>query len=131
MKYHIVTFGCAANEADSERIAALYEARGYTKARSIKSADDIVINTCMVRQKAEDRVYGIVYNLAQEKYTAKKEWVLGGGAEGRGGKEEKKMTCCFLLKKKKPQPLMNFFPARKLVLPTPPSEPIQLMRGCR
>jgi tRNA-2-methylthio-N6-dimethylallyladenosine synthase len=67
MKYHIVTFGCAANEADSERVASYYESRGYKKARSIKSADDIVINTCMIREKAEHKVYGLVHNLAQEK----------------------------------------------------------------
>ena len=67
MKYWIVTFGCAANEADSERIASYYEARGYTRAGSIKTADDVVINTCMVRQMAEDRVYGIVHNLSVEK----------------------------------------------------------------
>lgn len=67
MKYHIVTFGCAANEADSERVAATYEARGYTKAASIDDADDIVINTCMIRENAEHRVYGLVYNLEQKK----------------------------------------------------------------
>ena len=67
MKYWIVTFGCAANEADSERIAALYKSRGYTKARSIKTADDVVINTCMVREKAENRVYGLVHNLQKFK----------------------------------------------------------------
>jgi len=67
MKYHIVTFGCAANEADSERIAAFYEARGYKKATSIQDADAVVINTCMVRQKAEDRVYGLINNLKKEK----------------------------------------------------------------
>ncbi|MCX6793964.1 MAG: MiaB/RimO family radical SAM methylthiotransferase [Candidatus Gottesmanbacteria bacterium] len=67
MKYHIVTFGCAANEADSERIAAFYEARGYKKAKSIQEADDVVINTCMVRQKAEDRVYGLIHNLEKSK----------------------------------------------------------------
>lgn len=67
MKYHIVTFGCAANEADSERVAGYYRSRGYTKARSIKSATDVVINTCMIREKAEHRVYGLVHNLSQEK----------------------------------------------------------------
>jgi tRNA-2-methylthio-N6-dimethylallyladenosine synthase len=69
MKYHIVTFGCAANEADSERIASYYQARGYKKAKSIDLADTVVINTCMIRQKAEDRVYGLVHNLtvAREK----------------------------------------------------------------
>lgn len=67
MKYFIKTFGCAQNEADSERIAALYESRGYTRARSMKAADDVVINTCMIRQSAEHRVYGIVHNLTEEK----------------------------------------------------------------
>ncbi len=67
MKYFIKTFGCAANEADSERIAALYQSRGYVKARSMKTADDVVINTCMIRQSAENRVYGLVHNLTEEK----------------------------------------------------------------
>jgi tRNA-2-methylthio-N6-dimethylallyladenosine synthase len=71
MKYYIKTFGCAANEADSERIAAYYEARGYTKARSMKTADDVVINTCMIRQSAENRVYGLVHNLSKLKATQK------------------------------------------------------------
>jgi tRNA-2-methylthio-N6-dimethylallyladenosine synthase len=67
MKYYIVTFGCAANEADSERIAAYYEARGYKKAKSIQDADVVIINTCMVRQKAEDRIYGLIHNLKKVK----------------------------------------------------------------
>ncbi len=67
MKYHIVTFGCAANEADSERIASYYEARGYTPAKNIKEADDVIINTCMIRESAENRVYGLVHNLTKEK----------------------------------------------------------------
>jgi len=62
MKYHIITFGCAANTSDSERIASCYEARGFSKAKSIKDADEIIINTCMIRQMAEDRVYGLVNN---------------------------------------------------------------------
>ena len=67
MKYFIKTFGCAANEADSERIARYYESRGYKKARSMKTASDVVINTCMIREKAENRVYGLVHNLTKEK----------------------------------------------------------------
>lgn len=68
MKYFIKTFGCAANVADSERIAAYYEARGYTKAESMADADDVVINTCTVRQSAENRVYGLVNNLQKLKF---------------------------------------------------------------
>ena len=67
MKYFIKTFGCAANLADSERIAASYKARGFSKARSIKQADHVVINTCMVRESAENRVYGLVHNLGKLK----------------------------------------------------------------
>ncbi len=67
MKYYIKTFGCQANTADSERVAASYEARGFTLAPSIKEADHIIINTCMVRQSAENRVYGLVNNLASWK----------------------------------------------------------------
>jgi tRNA-2-methylthio-N6-dimethylallyladenosine synthase len=67
MKYHIVTFGCAANEADSERIAAFYEARGYIKAKSPIAADVVIINTCMIRQRAEDRIYGLINNLKKSK----------------------------------------------------------------
>ncbi|MBI3980466.1 radical SAM protein [Candidatus Microgenomates bacterium] len=67
MKYFIKTFGCSANVADSERIEATFKARGFTKARTMKQADHIVINTCMVRESAENRVYGLVHNLAKLK----------------------------------------------------------------
>ncbi len=67
MKYFITTFGCAQNEADSQRIAAAFSARGYTKASSIKTADTVVINTCMVRESAENRAFGLVNNLSRLK----------------------------------------------------------------
>ncbi len=67
MKYFIKTFGCQQNHADSERIEADFKARGYTKARSYKSANYVIINTCMIRQTAENRVYGLVNNLGKIK----------------------------------------------------------------
>lgn len=67
MKYFIRTFGCQQNIADSERVAAYYESRGYTVADSLEDADVVVINTCMVRKKAEDRVYGLAKNLQKMK----------------------------------------------------------------
>lgn len=73
MKYTIQTFGCQQNEADSQRIAALYEQKGYVRVDSFKEANIVVINTCMVREKAENRVYGLVNNLKkikEEKYKA-------------------------------------------------------------
>ena len=67
MKYYIHTFGCQANKADSERVASALEARGMTAAKTIDEADHIVINTCMIRESAENRVYGLVNNLGQRK----------------------------------------------------------------
>ena len=106
MKYHIVTFGCAANEADSERIARFYEARGYTKARSIRTADDVIINTCMIRQKAEDRVYGLVHNLQKFKIQSagrrtKLKIIVTGCMVGMAARE-KTGKMLLLLKKKMP-----------------------------
>lgn len=65
--YFIVTFGCQANLADSERVAANYQSRGYKPASSVKDADVVIINTCMVRRMAEDRVYGLYENLIKSK----------------------------------------------------------------
>lgn len=67
MKYYIKTFGCQQNKADSERIASFFEAKGMTPAKSYQEADYVIINTCMVRQSAEDRVYGLVKNLSEIK----------------------------------------------------------------
>lgn len=65
MKYFIHTFGCQANTADSERIAGDYQSRGYLPVDDWKLAEEIVINTCSVRQSAEDRVRGLLYNIDQ------------------------------------------------------------------
>jgi len=64
--YFIYTFGCQANKSDSERIAGDYQARGYQKTKKVDQADEIIINTCAVRQRAEDRVIGLINNLAKK-----------------------------------------------------------------
>src|SRR4030042_4533877 len=66
-KYFIKVVGCAMNTADAERIAGWYETKGYQRTEKPKEADEIVIVTCSVRQTAEDRVYGLVDNLAKLK----------------------------------------------------------------
>lgn len=63
MLYTITTFGCQQNYADSERISALYESRGYTEASLLEEADVVVINTCVVRERAAEKVFGFVRNL--------------------------------------------------------------------
>lgn len=61
--YFIHTFGCQQNTADSERIAASYEARGFVPAADMRGAEVIVLNTCVVRDRAEEKVYGLVRNI--------------------------------------------------------------------
>ena len=55
-RYLIETFGCQMNLHDSERMAGLLEAAGYEPASGAADADVIVLNTCTVREKAEDKV---------------------------------------------------------------------------
>jgi tRNA-2-methylthio-N6-dimethylallyladenosine synthase len=63
MKYHIWTEGCQMNVADSQRVASALEKIGYQAARGAEEADVIVLNTCVVRQSAEDRAYGRLHSL--------------------------------------------------------------------
>ncbi|MGA1862734.1 tRNA (N6-isopentenyl adenosine(37)-C2)-methylthiotransferase MiaB [Deferribacter thermophilus] len=56
MKLFIKTFGCQMNEYDSERIAAVFEERGYFLTENVESADFAVINTCSVREKPYHKV---------------------------------------------------------------------------
>lgn len=53
------------NVSDSERIAGWYENRGWKPTEKIEEADEVVINTCSVRESAENRVFGLVNNLAK------------------------------------------------------------------
>ena len=57
-KYHIITHGCQANQRDSETMAGLLDAMGYEMCDQQKDADVIIINTCAVRQNAEEKVLG-------------------------------------------------------------------------
>ncbi len=67
MKYHIWTLGCQMNTADSQRLASELERLGHRAAADPDSADIVVVNTCVVRQSAEDKGLGRLYELAQVK----------------------------------------------------------------
>jgi tRNA-2-methylthio-N6-dimethylallyladenosine synthase len=64
MKYFIQTFGCQQNKADSEYLAGMLEAMGMEEAEALTAADLFLVNTCSVRQAAEDRVYGLANKVA-------------------------------------------------------------------
>jgi tRNA-2-methylthio-N6-dimethylallyladenosine synthase len=63
MKYHIWTEGCQMNVADSQRVASALERLGYQSSALAEQADVIVLNTCVVRQSAEDKAIGRVTSL--------------------------------------------------------------------
>jgi len=56
-RYLVETFGCQMNVHDSERMAGLLERAGYEAARDALDADVVVVNTCSVREHAEDKLY--------------------------------------------------------------------------
>jgi tRNA-2-methylthio-N6-dimethylallyladenosine synthase len=62
--YKIVTFGCQMNLADSGSLAAILNAAGYQAVASEQEADLIILNTCSVREKAEERVFGRLGDLS-------------------------------------------------------------------
>jgi tRNA-2-methylthio-N6-dimethylallyladenosine synthase len=56
--YIVRTYGCQMNEHDSERIAGLLEADGMVRAESEQDADVVVLNTCCIRENADNKLYG-------------------------------------------------------------------------
>ena len=61
-KYNVITFGCQGNEADSEVMSGILEMMGFTHSEK-EDADVLIINTCAIRENAEDRFYGTVGGL--------------------------------------------------------------------
>jgi len=66
-RYFIRTFGCQMNEHDSERIAGLLEEDGMVAAGSLDDADLVVLNTCAIRENADNRLYGNLGHLKANK----------------------------------------------------------------
>ncbi|MFO7807664.1 MAG: MiaB/RimO family radical SAM methylthiotransferase [Candidatus Moraniibacteriota bacterium] len=66
MKYFIKTFGCQMNFSDSERAASFLDQRGLKQTGKPEEAELIIVNTCAVRQTAEDRVWGNLKNYKEK-----------------------------------------------------------------
>jgi len=66
--YHIDTFGCQMNVADSELVESILINEGYEKSKSVDSADAIFVNTCAIREQAEKKVHSQLgrYNLIKK-----------------------------------------------------------------
>ena len=78
LNYHILTMGCQLNENDSEKLCGMIEKMGYTKTDEPKDANLAVINTCCVRENAEDRLFGKLGELKKIKENTGLIIAIGG-----------------------------------------------------
>ena len=88
-KYFIRTYGCQANERDSETIKGILIAMGFKEISDWKKANLVILNTCAIRQNAEDKVFGRIGELLHvkkanpnaiilaEHYEDALEWLMG------------------------------------------------------
>lgn len=67
--YTILTYGCQMNVHDSENISGIMEDLGYTKEENYEKADVIIINTCAIRENAQNKVVGILGRIKKLKET--------------------------------------------------------------
>lgn len=92
MKLHIVTFGCQMNEADSELMAGIFRRHGFVLTEKLAEADAVLVNTCTVRQLAEDKAVSKIGSLKHWKaaHPDGKLFVAGCAAQRLGAREIKK-----------------------------------------
>ncbi|NQT67464.1 MAG: tRNA (N6-isopentenyl adenosine(37)-C2)-methylthiotransferase MiaB, partial [Actinobacteria bacterium] len=88
MKVYIETFGCQMNENDSERIMYLLEKEGYERTYDIEISSLIILNTCTVREKAKNRLYGHIGNLKRLKSKNRNILICIGGCTAQDLKEK-------------------------------------------
>jgi len=81
--FYIRTFGCQMNLADTEKIVGMLEDAGYSRVECEGDAEILLLNTCAVRQKSENKVYSIIGRWKQ-KYPDKVVGVLGCVAQEAG-----------------------------------------------
>jgi tRNA-2-methylthio-N6-dimethylallyladenosine synthase len=75
-KLHLITYGCQMNEYDSERVAGLLRERAYELTDDATAADVILLNTCAIREKAEEKVFSKLGELKRLK-AARPDLVIG------------------------------------------------------
>lgn len=116
--------------ADSEKIAAYYESEGYKPAKSMEEADVVIINSCSVRESAENRVFGLINNLnKQQKTNRSRQKIVLTGCLLRYGKSA--------LQKKLPA-VNEFKKAEEFIIPnssfiihnSKPNALVPIMEGC-
>jgi tRNA-2-methylthio-N6-dimethylallyladenosine synthase len=75
LKFYIHTFGCQMNENDSERIGGILTQEGAQRSNSLEKSDLIIVNTCAVRQKSEEKLFSLLGRLTRMK--KRKNLIIG------------------------------------------------------
>lgn len=78
-EFHIKTFGCQMNEHDSERVAGLLQSDGMVQTSDLARADVVYINTCTIRENADNRLYGTLGQLKAVKQVNPDMTLVVGG----------------------------------------------------
>jgi tRNA-2-methylthio-N6-dimethylallyladenosine synthase len=112
VKYHVWTIGCQMNVADSQRLGSELEKLGYEYTAEVGGADVIVLNTCVVRQSAEDRATGFLWSLKPLK-ERRPQTVIGlmgcmVGVKGNGRLKEAFSHVDVFLPPSEPGPLVEY-----------------------
>ncbi len=117
MKYRIQTFGCQMNVADSQRLGSELEKLGVNAANETESADVLVVNTCVVRQSAENKAYNWLQRIIREKREQRPDMVVGIMGCMVGVKGNKKLQQAFpevdvFMAPSDPAPMVDFLENR-------------------
>src|SRR3972149_4845721 len=85
-RVYIETFGCQMNEVDSARMVALLGKENHRPAESLSDADLVLLNTCSIREKADQKIYSALGHLRRWKKGREGRLVaVGGGRAQQGG----------------------------------------------
>jgi tRNA-2-methylthio-N6-dimethylallyladenosine synthase len=85
--YYVRTYGCQMNEHDSERISGLLASDGMVAADRAEDADVVVLNTCTIRENADQRLYGYLGALKRAKHQRPGMQILVGGCMAQKDRE--------------------------------------------
>ncbi|MFA5029855.1 MAG: MiaB/RimO family radical SAM methylthiotransferase [Patescibacteria group bacterium] len=86
--FYLKTFGCQGNVADSEKIVSRYQKLGYRPTNNPATATVAIINTCVVREAAENRAYGLIKKLKQlQKKNPQLKIIITGCLVGAASRE--------------------------------------------
>ncbi|MGO9873947.1 MAG: MiaB/RimO family radical SAM methylthiotransferase, partial [Acidimicrobiia bacterium] len=86
-RFYVRTYGCQMNEHDSERIAGLLIANGMEPTDDLSSADVVVLNTCCIRENADNKLYGQLGRLKQLKQSRPDLQIAVGGCLAQKDRE--------------------------------------------